>query len=189
MKNSRSDKLSARPKKIVWLVAAVLFVMIMGCVAFASFRTTFGLWDGMFPSGEYHLRIQDESGMPVQGAILQVFEGGTKNAAFEYPIDNYVSVGNLISDEHGVIVALHKPSGFEFGGSCWNVFWIFPICSGGPEYDFQISADGYETIKFSTKDLFEPAYHDRSSGNTTVRLERGENVQIPIYELVFTLEK
>ena len=189
MKNSLSDKLSARPRKIVWLVAAALFVVIMGCVAFASFRTTFGLWDGMFPSGEYRLRIQAENGMPVQGAILQVFEGGTKNAAFEYPIDNYVSVGNLISDEHGVIVALHTPGGFEFGGTCWNAFWIFPVCSGGPEYDFQISADGYETIKFSTTDLFEPAYHDRSSGNTTVTLERGENVQIPIYELVFTLEK
>jgi hypothetical protein len=189
MKNSRSDKLSARPRKIVGLVAAVLFVMIMGCVAFASFRTTFGLWDGMFPSGEYHLKIQDKSGRPINGATLKVFEGGTKNVAFEYPIDNYLSEGGLVSNEQGVIVVLHKPRGFEFGGTCWNLYWVFAMCSDGPEFDFQISADGYETIKFSTTDFFEPAYHNRSSGNTTVTLERGENVQIQIYELVFTLEK
>jgi hypothetical protein len=88
-----------------------------------------------------------------------------------------------------VIVALHKPRGLEFGGGCWNLYWIFPICSGGPEFDFKISADGYKTIKFPTEDLFEPAYNDRSSENTTVVLESGESLQIPVYELMFILER
>ena len=189
MKNSRSDKLSARPRKIVGLVAAVLFVMIMGCVAFASFRTTFGLWDGMFPSGEYHLKIQDKSGRPINGATLKVFEGGTKNVAFEYPIDNYLSEGDLVSNKQGVIVVLHKPQGFEFGGTCWSLYWVFPMCSNGPEFDFQISADGYKSINFSANDLFEPAYNDRNVGYTTIELESGESLRIPVFELMFTLER
>lgn len=148
-----------------------------------------GVWDGMFPAGEYQLRIQDENGTPIKGAILNVFEMGTNNFAFEYPIDNYVSEGDLVSDEQGIIVALHKPRGFEFGGTCWDLYWVFPVCSDGPEFDFQISADGYQSIHFSTNDLFEPAYNDRHVGNTTIELGSGESLRIPVFELMFTLER
>jgi len=120
--------------------------------------------------------------------VQRVLEGGTKNPAFEYPIDNHFSEGDLISNEHGVIVALHKPRGFEFGGGVWYLFWVFPIYSDEPEFDFQIAANDYKTINFTTEDLFEPAYNDESSGNTTIMLDNGENVRIPVYELIFTLE-
>jgi hypothetical protein len=63
------------------------------------------------------------------------------------------------------------------------------MCSDGPEFDFQISADGYKSVKFSTADLFEPAYNERRAGNTTLVLESGESFQIPVYELMFTLER
>ena len=148
-----------------------------------------GVWDGMFPSGAYQLKIQDENGRPIKGASLNVFETGTNNFAFEYPIDNYLSEGDLISDEQGIIVGLHKPRGFEFGGACWSLFWMFPMCSDGPEFDFQISADSYKSINFSTNDLFEPAYEDRHVGNTTIKLESGESLRIPVFELMFTLER
>ena len=151
--------------------------------------TMTGVWDGMFPAGEYHLKVQNENGIPISGAILNAFEDGTENLAFEYPLDNYSTEGDLISDEQGAIVVLHKPRGFEFGGSCWNLFWVYPICSDSPKFDFQISADGYKTIKFTTDELFAPAYDDRSNGKTTVTLENGENLQISVYELTFILKR
>jgi hypothetical protein len=187
--DSLPDKLPTRRRKAVWLVVSIAFVILLACLGLISSKTTMGLWDGMFPSGEYHLKIQDKNGRPINGATLKIFEGGTKNVAFEYPIDNYLSEGSLVSNEQGVIVVLHKPRGFEFGGTCWSLYWVFPRCSDGPEFDFQISADGYKSINFSTHDLFEPAYNDRQIGYTTIELESGESLRIPVFELMFTLER
>ena len=187
--DSVPDTRPIRRRRTVWLVASLLLVSLLACLGLVSFMTSMGIWDGLYPAGEYRLKIQDENGTPINGATLNVLEGRTKNVAFEYPIDNYFSEGDLVSDEQGVIVALHKPRGFEFGGTCWNLFWIFPVCSDGPEFDFQISAAGYKSIKFSTDDLFEPAYNGRSSGNTKVELANGESLRIPVYELMFTLER
>lgn len=191
MINSLSKKLTAwkRSRKIGYLVVLTLIFCSLICVFLVLSTTTTGLWDGAFPPGEYHLKIENELGDPIEGASLSIFDGGTKNFAFEYPIDNFLSAGNLISNEQGIIIALHRPRGFEFGGSCLYILWIIPMCSGSPEFNGQISAEGYRTIKFSLQELFDLAYNESSIGTSFVLLENGEIAEMPIYEKTFTLKK
>lgn len=189
MVSSLSQQLAAwnRGRKIGCFVFLTLFLCLLICLFLIMSTTTTGMWDGAFPPGEYHLKIENEQGDPVEGARLSIFDE-TKNFAFEYPIDNYLSDGNLISDKQGIIVALHLPRGFEFGGSCFNILWVIPICSGSPEFDGQISADGYQSIRFSLQELFDLAYDEKSIGTTSVVLEIGETVELPIYEKIFILK-
>ena len=190
MIESFSRKLATwnRSRKIGCLVGFSVILCSLICIFVISSTTTIGTWDGMYPSGEYHLKIENELGYPIKGATLSVFDE-TENFALEYPIDNYLSADDLISDEQGVIVALHRPRGFEFGGSCLYAFWIFPMCSGSPKYEGQISAEGYKTIIFSLQRLFDVAYNGEEIGTASVLLEIDETVEIPIYEIYFTLKK
>ena len=186
MENKLSSKIETSKTKR-YLVITIL-VALVGC-AFLSFSTTFSVWDGLYPSGEYHLKIKNEKGEPVKGALFSVFHGDTKEYAFNYPFDNYLTNQEIVSDDSGVIVILHKPVGFEFGGPCWQLFFLFPICSGGPNYDFQISADGYKTVNFSVQIIFDLAYNTEEKGSASVLLENNEEIELPIYETTITLDK
>jgi hypothetical protein len=179
---------SKRPKKIGCTIAIVIAIVLF--IGFVSIGTTSGVGEGTLPLGEFHLKIVNENGDPVRGAVLNIFEKRTKEAAFGFPVNNHKSSGDLISNEEGVIIASHIPEGFEFAASCFRLFWVFPMCDGGaPQFDFQISANGYKNLVFSNADLFEPAYNDKSSKNIRVTIETGEKINVPVYELMFTLEK
>jgi len=172
--------------RVIYYLLTLVLIISLGWI---SSIQTFLIWDGLFPPGEYHLQVQNEAGDPIEGAALKVFDAITKDLAFGYPIDNYLSNSHLASNEQGVIVVLHKPGGIEFGGTCWNLFWIFPICSSSPEYEGEISADGYQTTRFSLDKLFDLAYRKKAVGSTSVTLEHGKIVEMPIYEIIFTLKK
>ncbi len=148
-----------------------------------------GLWDGFFPSGEYHIKITNQANEPVEGAILNVFEGGTQKPAFEYPIDNYVSDNDLKSNELGLIIALHRPRGFEFGGTCWAFLVFIQKCTDGPRYDFEITADGYKTVKYSEAILYIPVYSNMDNATTSVILDNGQEAELPIFEINIVLKK
>jgi hypothetical protein len=179
---------SKRPKKIGCTVAVIIvIVLFLGLVSIGS---TAGTGEGTLPLGEFHLKIVNQNGDPVSGAVLNIFEKNTQVSAFGFPVNNHKSSNDLISNEDGVIIASHIPEGFEFGADCFRLFWVFPMCDGGaPQFDFQVSANGYKNLVFSNADLFEPAYNDQSSKNIRVTIETGETINVPVYELMFTLEK
>ncbi|HEY9711808.1 MAG TPA: hypothetical protein V6D48_26605 [Oculatellaceae cyanobacterium] len=188
MANSSFATSSQRSSKTYRLLisgtlAMILLCIILGVISSSSPTT---VWDGAFPAGEFHLKIRNENGDPIPGAALNVLDRSTKNLSFYYPIDNYVSYNSLSSDEQGMITAVHLFDGFEFGGSCWELFWIYPMCSGAPEYDFAISADGYETLWLGTDEFFAPAHNQMEIGTSSV-VEHGEVVELPVYELLFVL--
>ena len=144
-------------------------------------------WEGRFPSGEFHLKIRDENGDPIPGAALNVFDHKTQNLSFNDLIYNYGSYNSLISDGEGTIVvwSIHD---IGFGGTCWKRFWIYTVCSEGPQYDFAISAEGYKILWFSTEELFAPAYNDMEIGTAFATTVGGEVVELPVYELLFVLK-
>ena len=177
------------------IIAIVSFVLIVLVVI--SEETTGVLWDGSFPSGEFHLSIQDEFGHPIEGATLNVFHRGTQNPAFEYPLNNYLLLNSLTSDENGMIIALHKPRGLEFSGYSWRLFWLIPMATGTPDFDFEISAKGYKTFRSSLSTIFEIAYNNYENAPTkTIQVNGYENgapqlfdVEIRIFEKTIILKK
>jgi hypothetical protein len=143
----------------------------------------------MFPAGEYHLRITNKMNKPIQGARLQIYESETQDPAFEYPVDNYRSDAALLSDEAGLMIVIHKPRGFEFGGSCQHFLIVFTKCDKTPHYDFVISADGYKTIRFSDEVIYNLDRTRDATGSSKVILENGQKEEIPIFELVYVLKE
>lgn len=173
-----------------WALVIVLFVILPISSGCSSPQNPSSLWDGAFPAGEFHIKIQKHQGDPVQGAVMKVFEGGTKDIALGYPIDNFLSNKDLISNELGVIIALHEPQGIEFGGVCWKYLLFFERCSDAPKYDAQVSADGYKTLDFSINEMLFNSGNEKSKiGTTSFTFESGEVTEIPKYEIVFTLEQ
>ena len=144
-----------KPAGCVIAGSVLASILLLAACAIASFLTTMLTWDGGFPSGEFRLNIRDSTGAPIQGATLHVYEKGTRNPAFEYPIDNYLSGHDLTSDEQGQIVAVREYGGVGFGGFGFQLFWTIPIITPAPDYDCEITATGYKPIKFSIWRLFE----------------------------------
>ena len=61
-----------------------LYIFILLLLALASYATTIVNWDGGFPSGEFHLQIQNQTGTPIEGAKLNIYQGLVKQPAFGF---------------------------------------------------------------------------------------------------------
>ena len=169
-------------------VVLVLTLILLPSTRPVLFSTS--TFDGFFPSGEFRFKITNNANEPLKGASLSIFEGGSQNSAFEYPIDNYSTERDLISDESGLIIAIHKPRGFEFGGACQHFLIVFVLrCDETPKYYFVITADGYKTIRFSDEVIYDLARNRDVIGTRKVTLENGQEEEIPVFELVYVLEK
>ena len=169
--------------------SAAILVAVVGSLALASSLTTSIIWDGGFPAGEFRLNVRDREGQPVKGAVLRVYRGGTRDLAFEYPLDNHVAGRDLVSDENGRITAIRKRGGLQFGGHAWQLFWVIPMGAKAPEYDCEITAEGFKPLKFRVWRLFESPhkYYD-DFPKTTLKVD-GEEIELKIYEHTFTLER
>lgn len=176
--------------KLATLVVVVTFFISLGII---SAKTTESVNVGFYHHGEYHLNIRNKKGEPIEGAVLNVFEKNTKNFAFYFPIDNYRIENGLTSNKEGSIIAVHIPFGIEKGRVCRKLFWLYSICSAyTPGFDLEVSADGYQSIKFSADTLFyNPAYNSQSNGHINLPHPDIKDVWVetPIYHLTFTLEK
>jgi hypothetical protein len=180
-------------KKTVLIMAGALVTLFatcaacLGVLAFISYQTTQLYWDGGFPTGEFHLRIADEDGMPIEGACLDVYtESG--NPAPEYPLYEYNGPGTLCSGPVGDITAHQPEGGFQFGGHEWYLFWFIPIgVDDGPEYDIEISAEGYQTHTMGIWDLFDTA--NVIDGPMTTFDWMGMEVEMEVYEIEIILER
>lgn len=174
-------------QKISFFASVVLMILLFSLLvaAFASYFTTAVSWDGAFPSGEYHLQIVNQSGSPIKGATLNIYQGN--NLAFEYPFDNYLSENSLVSNDKGEIVLTHLPRGLEYGGSDWLLFWVIPINKSSPKFNCEVIASEHEPLKFSANEIFEIAYETNNTQKKTVQIN-GYEVELRMFEKTITLK-
>src|ERR1043166_2121533 len=171
--------------KKAFIVSSILIVLLL-VLAFASIETTGVIWDGGFPSAEFRLIVLDENSQPIQGAILHVYEHKKRELAFKYPLDNYTSDRDLVSDKDGSIVTFHVSRGMEFGGLDWKLFWIFPMGRGAPEFDCEITAAGYKSHKFGFGRLYKTSSDPKELPVSKVTVD-GKTRALPIYDHTFAL--
>lgn len=173
-----------RPTKIALGVAGAA-----GFLALASYMTTSIIWDGGFPSGEFRVNVRDPEGRPVRGAVLRVYHGRTRDLAAGYPLDNHRTGQELVSDDSGRITTIRKHGGLQFGGHAWRLFWVIPMGAEAPEYECEITAEGFRPLKFSVWKLFESPHRSYEDFPKTKLEVEGKEVEVKIYEHTFTLER
>jgi hypothetical protein len=184
---SQKTSISRWFKKPGWVI--VLIIIFLMILAIVSYDRTGVIWNGSYPPAEFNLTIQNISGQPIEGATINIFRRGTRTPTFEYPIDNYLEMNSLVSDNQGLILIIHKPRGVEFGGFDWKLFWMIPISSGTPDFDYEISAIGYKPIRSSITQIFRVTYsYDGNATNKTIQVY-GREIEIRIFEQKITLKK
>jgi hypothetical protein len=167
---------------------AAITVALLACLAVASYITTGHYFDGGFPAGAIRMKVVDPTGKPVKGAFLRVYEGGTSDPAFKYPLDNYLTDRDLASDDEGRITAVRQSGRLQFGGFAWRLFWIIPMGAQAPQYDCEITAAGFKPARFSVWRLFEsPHRYYADFPKAKVKIGRNE-LELPLYEHSFTLK-
>ena len=77
----------------------------------------------------------------------------------------------------------------QFGGQGWELFWVIQIRDYGPRYDCEITAEGFKPLKFEVWRLFKSPYKSHEDFPRTKLKVDGEEVEVPIYEHTFTLER
>lgn len=166
-----------------------IVVGVISFLALASYFTTSVIWDGGFPAGEFRINVRDSGGKPVKGASLKVFRGGTRELAFKYPLDNHLPDLELVSDDTGRITVIRQSGRLQFGGHSWQLLWVIPMGAKAPEFDCEITAQGFESLTFRVNRLFEsPHRYYEDFPKTKVKLG-GKEVELKIYEHSFTLNR
>jgi hypothetical protein len=168
---------------------AAAAVAVVGLLALASYQTTSIIWDGGFPSGEFRVSVRGPEGKPVRGAVLRVYHGGTRELASRYPLDDHVTGQEFVSDDSGRITAIRKHGGLQFGGHEWRLFWVIPMGAKAPEYDCEITAEGFKPLQFPVWRLFESPHRSYEDFPKTKLEVEGKEVEIKIYEHAFTMER
>lgn len=173
-----------RPIKI-----AVLCLLAIGLLAVASWFTTDECGIGGFPAGEFRINVRDGEGARIKGAAFRVYQHKTRSPAHHRPFRDYVPGREYISDAEGQIV-VHERYGLRFGGCSWKLLWIIPMKDyEEPQYDCEIVAEGYKPCLFSIQKLFESPYRYYDEfPKSKVRIGNDE-IELPIYEHTFVLER
>ena len=158
-----------------WGIRLALFCVAVGVLALASFMSQED-WDGRFPVGEFRLSIKDENGVPIPGALVRGY--------FE---DRSVSDKSIRSDANGQIVLTQPHSGFQFGGTRWNLFWFIPMGDQPPEYIWEVTADGFEPHRIGWEEVNTAP---RSKKHPTVTNTSGtRHVELPVFDVTVTLKR
>jgi hypothetical protein len=166
-----------------------MFLAVVSLLVLASYVTTSRYWVGGFPSGEFRVNVCDADGKPVPGANLHVYHGSTRELALKYPLDNHIATQDLVSNERGRITVIRCSEGVLFGGHAWELFWVIPIGGRAPQYDCEITADGFKALKFPVWLLFESPHFSYDDFPKTKVMIDGEEIVLQIYENTFTLER
>jgi hypothetical protein len=185
---SPMNKGSNKFRKVLGWYISFILILILFC-GFASYVTTLYVWDGGFPSGEFHIFVQNQAGQPITGAVFSIYRENSSAPSFGYPFDNYISQRSLISDSRGEIIVLHISQGREFGGGGWSLFWIIP--RGGtsaPDFRCEISGDGYETLIFPVSQIFFPSGETISPLPTKVVEYDGTAYNMSVHEKIVVLK-
>lgn len=171
-----------------YMKSVAVIVGIIGLLALASFITSSVRWTGGYPAAEFRLQVHDSKGQPIPNAEFRIYDGGTRHLAFNRPINNHVAGQNLLGDANGVITAV-SANGMQFGGHTWWLFWLIPIGAKAPPFDCEITAPGYEPLAFPIRKLSETSHQSYDEFPKTNVIVNGEQIELPIYEHTFTLER
>ncbi len=170
-------------KKQGWSTITII-ITIVACLLLSIFPL--GSADGAFPVARYHIRILNTNGQPLPGARMSVQPKYGNDEALGYPFDNYTAKNTLISDSQGEIVVQHIGRGIEFGGPITLLSVL--LNSNTPVYICEITATGYKRAQFNTNQLFKRASADDAPESQVSITVDGEQVTLPVYDFVVTLE-
>lgn len=159
-------------------------------LALASLITTFSIWDGGYPPGVFRISVRDAKGVPVPNANLSIYKNGTMEDAFGYPFDNYDQNGSLVSDANGLITAIRREGGIQFGGTDWRLFWLISMGDlPGPRFDCKLEAVGFEVETFDFNRLLQsPHQFYEDFPKAVVTIDDQSQVELPIYQHEFVLQ-
>lgn len=173
-------------KRTVKVVAAIATIIL----GVGVLTTTHVVWDGGFPPGEIRIDVRNADGRPIEGAKLRVYRGGTRESAYGYPIMNHASGTDLVSDASGRLVAVQDKGGLQFGGRYWKLFGLITVGErGGPQFDCELTAPGYQPMTFDVWALFQSPYKMYEEFPKTKRVVNGEEVELPVYEQTITMSR
>jgi hypothetical protein len=168
--------LLSRIKRGLLFALGILIVLVA-----ASFFTTVVYSSAELPSGTYRLHVRNAAGSPVEGAILNIYVRDAPAQPYNY------------SDAQGVMefdkgVGLGQGPTHDMG---WMLFWIFPITpSEDSRVNFEITAQGYEPLRFPETDLYKfVLLNHRHAPKTKAETYNGIEVDVNLYELDFTLQE
>lgn len=155
--------------KVAIVVAAVT---LLGAV---SLLLSIYHWDGAFPEIEYVFVFRDVNGNPVQGVELRVLNESDE-ITYDYPVDDFHSDGIPRSNSGGELVFHHIYQGLEYGGSAWNLFFLFPIdiYGGTPAFYCHFFYEGKEVYALRYEALNDQYYEWDEQASR----ERGEGLSI-----------
>jgi hypothetical protein len=77
----------------------------------------------------------------------------------------------------------------QFGGFGWLLFWVIPMGAKAPQYDCEITAEGFKPLTFQVDRLFEMPHQSYENFPKSKRTIDGKEVELPVYEHSFTLER
>lgn len=146
-----------------------------------SYLTTSVIWDGGFSSGRIIIVVQDDSGHPIEGAVLHVCEAGSRQPAKEYPIHEH-GLSPLVSDSEGKIVCHQIREGLQFGGRAWLLFWVIPVGARAPDFDCTLTCSGYDPLFFSIWKLFESPHEFYDDFPKVMHVVDGQPVEMKVFE-------
>ncbi len=142
----------------------------MAVLALAYFTTTCEAVDCGYPPGMFRMTLRDSDGKPVEGAVFRIDRAGTRTPAYRTPLENHIAEQNLVSDATGQLAAYHTFNGIDFGGTVWHVFGAFHFGFHTPQFDCEITADGFKPYRFSVWRLFDAADdHFRDAPKATLK--------------------
>jgi hypothetical protein len=162
-----------KPVLILIIIATIiaLISVCLGLLAFLSYQTTQYYWDGGYPLSEVQITVLDENNVPIPGAQVTIYDSVSGESTYDYPFIEYTSSSIPTTDNIGTLKLHQELMGIQFGGSGWDLFWIFPMGSqDAPMYTIEVSADGYQTLYLGIWDLL-----GTSSDNV-------ETIQYKIYD-------
>ena len=170
-------------------IASILTAAAVAVVALASFNTTCEAVDGGYPRGMFRMTLRDSDGKPVEGAVFRIYRGGSRTPAYRTPLENHVAEQGLVSDANGQIIAYQTFDGTQFGGTVWRVFGTFHFGFNTPQYDCEITADGFKPYRFSVWQLFDAAEDQARDAPKSILKIDDRETELPVYDFSFTLEK
>ncbi|OAI48353.1 hypothetical protein AYO44_07200 [Planctomycetaceae bacterium SCGC AG-212-F19] len=174
---------------MVWPRLRILAIsaVVTGLLGLASYWTTYGCWLGGFPAGEFRITIRGPANEPVSGAELVVRPAAEEDGTIRYTLDSQRPDTRLVSNDVGRIIAVSR--GYNFGGNTWELFWVIPMGWRGPRYDCEIMAEGFRPLRFPLRRLFETPYLNYAAFPKTKVNVNGRELELPVYEHTFTLER
>ena len=136
------------------LLAAAGVALVLAAAAFLCFDIQDGMWEGNFRDGEYRIAFRDPGGRPVQGVELRV-EDESGRRVYGAVVAEYTEGHAPRSDAAGVLT--FRSACLPFGGRSCNVMFlgcrVWEVGDGPPVYYCRFLHRGEEVYRVAFNDL------------------------------------